>query len=152
MDAMHSATYIVLQETEAGRGGFHVRGSDRLWEKRNKEFEWEARFRELCLYRMHHGTCNVPRKYQVLRGSWTTGFMGDLLAGAEEAKQNAAFKKTSSRCCLLSPQRAIGFLWEMRKSTPGRKEMHVISADNVWPVGLDMFAEQYGDGDGKAIF
>ncbi|EKX47602.1 hypothetical protein GUITHDRAFT_137374 [Guillardia theta CCMP2712] len=78
-----------------------VRGADKLWQKRNKEFEWEARFRELCLYRMHHGTCDVPRKYE-----------------------------------------AIGFRWQMRKSSPCRREVHLKPTD-VWPEGPGIFAEHY---------
>ena len=44
----------------------HGNGS---WQQRSKEVEWEKRFQELCLFRLHHGHCRVPRRFRGPTGS-----------------------------------------------------------------------------------
>jgi len=121
---------------------WQVRGADKLWQKRNKEFEWEARFRELCLYRMHHGTCDVPRKYE-----GNIGRLGSWVISLRVKHKQRRLQHTRKR-----QLDAIGFRWQMRKSSPCRREVHLKPTD-VWPEGPGIFAEHYcGSSNEKVDF
>jgi hypothetical protein len=115
--------------------GFMWNMDDEHWQKRNKENEWRARYRELLLFRLKHGHTNVKKKSGRL-GRWVVMMKSLCKSGRMQSDRLAMLQAADFAVGKRNKQNFLSF-----KGRPPLQDRIVktLQAAVAWP------------GDGSAV-
>ncbi len=109
--------------------GFMWKIVDEQWQKRNKESEWRARYKDLLMYRMIHGHTKVKKSAGRL-GRWVV-MMRSLCKGGKMQRDRMAMLEAAHFD--LGTKRQGYNAVERRRVSAQRKEERSACLDLAWP-------------------